>query len=224
MLMDGVVFSALTSKLVTRQPVAKNADVLFILNKDFRESLTLRSLVLLCEACSMRPTAPMLAFALQNSIPGLVGLPMDNPNPEFYIDIAKRFFEPAEVTFDLMVHIYHSVHNDLERNEFFPSNTNLDAYMSSYWPCSMDCFVEAQMAAMRPVIHTKKGRDFLKEVMLGWKAYYERIAPNDPRYPRFINHLLNILEHGMILRYRNVRPGWLGYGAWRVAFAEDEHL
>ena len=222
--MDDSVFAPLTSKLVSRQPVAKNADVVFILNKDFRESLTLRSLILLCEACCMRPTAPMLAFALQNSIPGLVGLPMDNPDPEFYIDIAKRFFDPTEITPYLKLQIYRCVHNDMRRGEFFPSNAKLDAYMSSYWPCTMDCYVNTQLEAMEPVINTKKGRDFLKEVMLGWKVHYELNKPNDPRYPRFINHILNILEHGMILRYRRMSPGWLGLGAWRKPFKDDEHL
>ena len=98
---DSVVFAPLTNKVTANNKnVAKNFDVLFILNKDFRESLTLRSLVLLCEACCMRPTAPMLAFALQNSIPGLVGLPMDNPDIGYYIDIAQKFFDPTEVTFE----------------------------------------------------------------------------------------------------------------------------
>ena len=222
--MDDSVFAPLTSKLVSRQPVAKNADVVFILNKDFRESLTLRSLILLCEACCMRPTAPMLAFALQNSIPGLVGLPMDNPDPGYYIDIAKKFFDPTEISVELKDYLYRNVCNDMQQREFFPSNTNLDAYMTSHWPCTMDCYVNSQLYTMEPVIYTKKGRDFLKEVMLIWKVHYEQHEPNDPRYPRFINHILNILEHGMILRYRRMSPGWLGLGAWRKPFKDYEHL
>jgi hypothetical protein len=222
--MDDSVFAPLTNKVIARRPVAKNADVVFIFNKEFRESLTLRGLIILCEACCMRPTAPMLAFALQNSIPGLVGLPMDNPNPRFYIDIAKKFFEPIEIPPYSKLLIYRNVHKYMGRDEFFPLNADLDAYMSTYWPCAMDRYVESQMAVMKPFIHFKKGRDLLKEIMLGWRRYYERKAPDDPRYPRFIDHILNILEHGMVLRYRYMRPGLLGCGDWRKPFSHDEHL
>ena len=218
------VFTVLTEKWTAANAVKGNLDVILLLNTELRKSLTLRSLVLLCEACSMRPTAPMLAFALQNSIPGLVGLPMDNPDPGYYIDIAKKFFDPTEISVELKDYLYRNVCNDMQQRHFFPSKTNLDAYMNSYWPCTMDCYVNSQLYTMEPVIYTKKGRDFLKEVMLIWKVHYEQHEPNDPRYPRFINHILNILEHGMILRYRRMSPGWLGLGAWRKPFKFDEHL
>ena len=223
--MDDSVFAPLTNKVIASRPVAKNADVVFILNKDFRESLTLRSLILLCEACGIRPTAPMLAFALQNSIPGLVGLPMDNPDPEFYIDIAKKFFDPTEITIRQKVRIYHNVHKYDGYDGFFPIHADLDAQRSDddNMPCAMDYYVRWQMFAMDSIIDTKKGRDFLKGVLMDWQADYERTAPNDPRYPRFINHLLNILEHGMVLRHRHLRPGWLGE-FFRMDYKGDEHL
>ena len=218
------VFTVLTEKWTAANAVKGNLDVILLLNTELRKSLTLSSLVRLCEACSMRPTAPMLAFALQTSIPGLVGLPMDNPDPGYYIDIAKKFFDPTEISVELKDYLYRNVCNDMEQRHFFPHSTNLDAYMNSYWPCTMDCYVNSQLYTMEPVIYTKKGRDFLKEVMLIWKVHYEQHEPNDPRYPRFINHILNILEHGMILRYRRMSPGWLGLGAWRKPFKDDEHL
>jgi hypothetical protein len=219
---DSVVFSPLTTKVTARQPVAKNADVLLILNKDFRESLTLRSLVLLCEACCMRPTAPMLAFALQNSIPGLVGLPMDNPDAGFYIDIAKKFFDPTDLTFERKVRIYRTVHNYDRTNDFFPDYINLDAPHGGSLS-NMDFYVIMNMyGGMGCTLRTKKRRNAVKEVMLEWKAVYERTAPNDLRYPRFINHILNILEHGMILRHRYLLPG--GMQEFRVDYKGDEHL
>jgi len=219
---DGVVFSPLTTKVTARQPVAKNADVLLILNKDFRESLTLRSLVLLCEACCMRPTAPMLAFALQNSIPGLVGLPMDNPDAGFYIDIAKKFFDPTDLTFECKVRIYRKVHNHDATNNFFPDDVDLDAPFRS-WECKMDYYVRMNMfGGMGCTLRTKKKRDAVKEVMLEWKAVYERTAPNDLRYPRFINRILSILEHGLVLRHRYLLPG--GMQDFWYNNKADEHL
>ena len=220
---DGAVFAPLTNKITVKLPVTKNADVLFILNKDFRESLTLCSLVLLCKACCMRPTAPMLAFALQNSIPGLVGLPMDNPDPGFYIDIAKKFFDPTEISYERKMNVYRHVHYYDHSNQFFPRDTDLDAPSDGFWPCMMDYYVESMIPGIGSMFTTKKGRDFVKEVMLGWKSHYEKTAPNDPRYPRFINHVLNILEHGMILRYRHMRPGWL-QGGYHGRCNSDEHL
>ena len=221
---DSVVFAPLTNKVTANNNnVAKNFDVLFILNKDFRESLTLRSLVLLCEACCMRPTAPMLAFALQNSIPGLVGLPMDNPDIGYYIDIAQKFFDPTEVTFEEKVAIYRKVHYFEGENRFFPVHTDLDAPFRN-WPCSIDYYVRMQMCGgLGCDLRTKKHRDAVKCVMLEWKAAYEkRIAPNDARFPRFINHFVNILEHGMVLRRRYMCPGWM-QECWSE-FDADEHL
>ena len=219
---DSIVFAPLTDKFIDKRSVAKNTDILLILNKDFRESLTLRSLVLLCEACCMRPTAPMLAFALQNSIPGLVGLPMDNPDPAYYIDIVQKFFDPTEVTFEQKVKIYRKVHNYEGHNEFFPEDADLDVPFPG-WPCCFDYYVKNQMyGGLGCDLRTKKQRDAVKGVMLEWKAVYERTAPNDPRYPRFINHILNILEHGMVLRRRYMCPGWL-QDFWNE-FEADEHL
>ena len=224
--MSDSVFAPLTNKVIASRPVAKNADVVFILNKDFRESLTLRSLILLCEACGIRPTAPMLAFALQNSIPGLVGLPMDNPDPAFYIDIAKKFFDPTEITFERKVKIYRYVHNFERNNVFFPSHVDVDAKIGkTSWGCAMDFYVRMQMYDLgcgSCNLRTKKERDAVKEVILEWKAVYEKTEPNDPRYPRFINRILNILEHGMVLRYRYLIPGWLqDVGLYYIG---DEHL
>jgi len=197
---DNVVFAPLTKKITAKGPMAENLDMFSILNKDFRESLTLRSLLLLCEACCMRPTAPMLAFALQNSIPGLVGLPMDNPDPAYYIDIAQKFFDPTEVTFEQKVKIYRKVHFYEGRNEFFPRDADLDAPYRD-WNCLFDYYVSNQMCGgFGCGLSTKKQRDAVKGVMLEWKAVYEKTAPNDSRYPRFINHLVNIMEHGMVLR------------------------
>ena len=71
-------------------------------------------------------------------------------------------------------------------------------------------------------LRTKKKRDTVKGVMLGWKAFYERTAPNDHRYPRFINHFVNILENGMVLRRRYMCPG--GMHEFRNEFQADEHL
>ena len=83
------------------------------------ETLTIRSLLNLCTALKQRPSPAMLAFALQNSVPSLTGLPIDNPDPEFYLTIAKKFFDKTELTVEDRTHIYRRVHRLDGDSKFF---------------------------------------------------------------------------------------------------------
>jgi hypothetical protein len=198
------------------------SDLIAMMNKGFRESLTLRSLINLCIACKQRPSAPMLAFALQNSIPSLVGLPMDNPDPGFYVDIAKRFFDPEPVTFQERVTFYRSVHHYNGKDDFFPfRSVDLDSSIGPFWPTAMDFYVENTLSGMsETLLATQKGRAFVKEAMLEWRKVHER----QPDHIRFIDHILRILDHGMVLRRRRVLPGLLHDCLNCVYFDKDEHL
>jgi hypothetical protein len=174
------------------------ADVSCIMNKELRETLTLRSLILLCEACCIRPTALMLAFALQNSIPGLVGLPMDNANPEFYLGIARRYFDPTELTgderkqYELRVHNYHGY------GCFFPpSYTDLDRMLQvgRYEFSMFDYFISSQMDSLRDCLHTKKRRTFVRDLLMRWRAFYAERGGGLQLV--FVDHVVRILEYNV---------------------------
>jgi hypothetical protein len=67
-------------------------EVIELLSEHLCQTLTLHEIVTLCTACKKRPTARMLAFALRNTIPCLVGVPMNHTEPEFYQSIARKYF------------------------------------------------------------------------------------------------------------------------------------
>ena len=122
--MSDDMFIPLSKPLLTHNKILRNSeppsDLLAIMNTELRSILTLRSLVNLCVACKLKPTAQMLAFALQNSIPSLTGLPMDNPDPGFYINVAKGFYDKQFASIEHKVKLYRRVHNYYSGNEFFP--------------------------------------------------------------------------------------------------------
>ncbi len=215
---DDSAFTPLTKKLVISIRMPEHASML--LNPLFGDGLTLSGLMRMCIACNQKPTAPMLALAVQNSLPSLTGLPMDNPDPGFYLDIAKRFFDPQPVAFNQKVYFYRSVHNYENTDDFFPRGTNLDGSRSEYWPCTMDYYVERTMIGIpHEMITTQKGRAFAKEAMLEWRTVHEQ----QPDHTRFIDHIIRILDHGMVLRRRHVMPGWLR-DCGHMPYRDDEHL
>lgn len=215
---DDSAFTPLTKKLLISISIPDGVSV--ILNPFFGDGLTLSGLMRMCIACNQKPTAPMLALAVQNSLPSLTGLPMDNPDPAFYLDIAKRYFDPQPVAFKDKVKFYRFVHNYMFYDDFFPSGTDLDGQLDQYWPCAMDYYVERTISDIpHAMITTKTGRAFAKEAMLEWRTVHEQ----QPDHIRFIDHIIRILDHGMVLRTRFVLPGWLrdcGY----VPYRDDEHL
>ena len=179
--------------------------------------LTLRSLLHLCTACKQRsPTPAMLAIALQNSIPSLTGLPMDNPDPDFYLEIAKRWFDPTELTIEDKSNLYLRVHRFENQNGFFPlGTTDVYAPLSDVrWPCGLDFFVFKQISSLHCHILSNKRRKFVRGMMLEWRAhyYYERqLAPADfLKYGIFIDRIINILDHAHVLSYRCLTPGFSG--------------
>jgi hypothetical protein len=199
--MSDDIFLPLSKTLFTHTEKKGKSDfppeLLAIINTELRSTLTLRSLLNLCAACKRKPTAPMLAFALQNSIPCLTGLPMDNPDPGFYIEVAKHFYDKFAV-FEGKVWLYRRVHNNRGRNEFFPPNVNLYGPLTQYRPSAMDYFVSSQISDIGDcVLATKEGRRLTREMMLEWRAHYEG---KDPKYHDFIDRVVRILDHAFVLR------------------------
>jgi len=191
------LFTHITTMVDRTLPLELIAMINAMLNTELRSTLTLRSLVNLCVACKLKPTAPMLAFALQNSIPSLTGLPMNDPNPMFYINVATKFYDKKYATFEIRVWLYRVVHNLYGKDQFFPPKVNLYGPLNQYRPSAMDHFVGTQISAVGDgVLATKEGRRLTRELMLEWKKHYER---HGPEYHDFIDRVVRILDHGFVL-------------------------
>ena len=190
------------------------SDVFNMVNKELFENLTLRSLLHLCTACNMRPTAPMLAVALQNSIPSLTGLPMDNPDAAFYIDIAKRFFAPVSISIRQKTHTYIGLNPGHYMN--MVNRYNIEAQQGCF-SSGLTYYVHLILSGCNDIIHTKKGRDFIKNIALEWLQ-----EPMDPAMVKVYEHLINVLDHGLVLRKRQLMPGCSGQISYHIK--QDEHL
>ena len=164
-----------------------------LMNKDLQDSITIRSLLHLCTACNIRrkPAAQILALAVQNSIPCLVGLPMDNPDPEFYIDIARRYFRPSELTVKLRSDAHRAV---TVMHDFI----NMDLSKLQYFPWTH--YVMRTLGAITLVLETQTGRKYVRKLLLEWKVYYHQMRPSDPRYSVHIDNVIHRLDHAFILR------------------------
>jgi hypothetical protein len=191
------------------------SELVTMVSKELFQTLTLRSLLHLCTVCRMRPTAPMLAIALQNSIPSLTGLPMDNSDAGFYIDIAKRFFGPMSTS------IYETtrVHASLEPNLYLRGlidRDNVEAPHESY-PSGVVYYTHLVMQGCNAFIKQKKGRDFIKNLILQWLQ-----TKLHPSMVIVYHHLINVLDHALVLRKRELLPGCHGQFMWDIE--QDEHL
>lgn len=175
--------------------------------------LTLRSLLNLCTACKEAPTAAMLAIALQNSVPSLTGLPMGNQDPAFYIDIAKRFFQPVDIPVSLRTTMYDSLRPDRYLGGVV---RDLDAQFDGGPLSGLSYYVHLVFNSGRHVLVTKRGRDFIRGIVLEWLE-----TPLRENMVRVYRHLLNVLDHGLVLRNRNLEPGCLG--CWDYSIAQNEH-
>jgi hypothetical protein len=180
------------------------------------ESITIDTLEVICMICSQKPTAPMLAIALQNSIPSLTGLPMDNPDPGFYIDIAKRFFGPV----NLPIRIRTEMYDALQPTRYVGSLINRDNIEAphGFFSSGLSYYVHIVLYS-RDLIHTKKGRDFIKGIALEW---LQTPLLHDAMVKAY-THLINVLDHGLVLRYRNLEPGCIGQ-LMHNSIQNDEHL
>ena len=188
--------------------------------KELRATLTIRSLHHLCTACGLRrgqPSAALLAFAVQNSIPSLVGLPMDNPNAGFYIDIAKRYFRRP----DLNIEVRSSVYDTMALMGKF-STTELDRPFQYGWPTGWAYFTHTIIRETAKITNTHVGREFVTGLALEWRARFSVKKPDDRRYVDFWDELISILEHGFILRYREMCTG--RFGSLVYDYKTDEHL
>jgi hypothetical protein len=190
-------------------------DVSLITN-GFFENVTLRTLMNVCIVCKKTPTAPALAFALQNSLPSLTGLPMDNGDPAFYLEIARTFFDPYPVTFLEQVSFSRRVHFHHGVNLLFPYGLNLDAPSHDPDQWMIDYWVERTVSDLSvSMLRTKKGRAFVREAMVNWHR-------QDPAHIRLINRVISVLDHGMVLRWRQVLPGRM-HDEYRHPYGDDEH-
>ena len=190
-------------------------EVVKLVCKELFETLTIHSLLNLCTACKQKPTPAMLAVALQNSIPSLTGLPMDNPDSGFYVDIARRFFAPVVIDINRRTSMY----NALYPGRFFGSlvsRADLEDPQGDF--SSGICYYIYLILFSCNLVHTKKGRDFIKGIVMEWLCT-PHISPDMEKVYR---HLLNVLDHGLVLRHRNLEPG----GVARVlnTVGDDEHL
>ena len=189
-------------------------EIVKMVSKELFETLTLRSLLHLCTACKQTPTALMLAIALQNSVPSLTGLPMDNPDPGFYIDIAKRFFGPVDIPIGRRTDMYDA----LKPGRFLGAlvcRNNIDAPHGCF-SSGLAYYVHLVLHSC-DLVHTKKGRDFIKGIVLEWLQ-----TPLVGAMVKVYNHLVNVLDHGFVLRKRNLEPGCIGHITYSVE--QDEHL
>ena len=189
-------------------------DIARLMSRELFGCMTLRTLMSICTACNKKPSAPMLAVALQNSLPSLTGLPMDNPDHYFYIDIAKRFFGPA----NLQIRIRTTMYNTLTPDRFmvaYARDRNIETPQGGFssW---IEYYVHLILYS-RELVHTKKGRDFAKSIVLEWLQ-----TPLDEDMVKVYNHLINVLDHGLVLRHRHLVPGWLGCISNTIR--NDEHL
>ena len=193
-----------------------SADLLNMISKELFETLTIRSLLRLCTACKLQPTAPMLAIALQNSIPSLTGLPMDNPDTGYYIEIAKRFFAPMSTSIPVSYKI--AVRKCLEPGVWLHlesfRNNDIEAPVG-FFPSGVSFYVNLMIPINYHFLDTKEGREFVKCIALEWLQ-----TPLDPRMVKIYNHLINVMDHGLVLRWRRLTAGWLE----RPYTHRDEHL
>jgi hypothetical protein len=194
------------------------SELVTMVSKELFQTLTLRSLLHLCTVCKMRPTAPMLAIALQNSIPSLTGLLMDNPDTGFYIDIAKRFFAPVSISICQKTRMYKTLEPGIFlRNPDFGNDIEDPAGPFKYFSSGIAYYTFLVIPGYDDTMHTKKGREFIKSIVLEWLQ-----TPLLPAMVKIYNHLINVMDHGLVLRNRKLMPGCHGHITWDIE--QDEHL
>ena len=194
--------------LALRIFLCKNSDgapleVVRMVGKELFETLTIRSLLHLCTACKQSPTPAMLAVALQNSIPSLTGLPTDNPDVGFYVDIARRFFAPASIPISRRTNMY----SMLVPGRLFGHLVNRDSLETQHGDFSsgISCYIHLILHSCE-LVHTKKGRDFIKSIVLEWLQTPDLC----PDMVKVYSYLVNVLDHGLVLHRRNLVPGGIG--------------
>ena len=96
---------------------------------------------------------------------------------------------------------------------FFPSYTDFESVFDNglgSHTAMHHYTLYAMSSGVLEVIHTKKGREFVRDVFEGWRRYYEKEKPDDPRYNAFIDNIINAINHGFVLRNGRLMPGRLG--------------
>jgi hypothetical protein len=181
------------------------------------EKLSLRMLMYFCMACKTNPTAKDLAIALQNAVPSCTGLPVHDTRAEFFLDIAKWYFDPNPIDIAKRSELY-----GLFRGQLFPVSYNMQHPVYAY-PDGYSFFTRELMEGIDAAIFTKKGREEAKALLLEWRAYYLTVRyPGDQRYAVFIDHIICILDHGLVVRDRRLLPGTLG--DYHQFISDFEHL
>ena len=139
---------------------------------------------------------------------------MDNPDIGFYIDIAKRFFAPINLSTHQQDHMY----DVLLPGRFMGALVNSGNIEAPHecFSSGITYYVHLVIPGYDDIIHTKKGRDFIKGVVLEWLQ-----TPLEPAMVKVYNHLINVLDHGLVLRNRNLQPGCIGKITYSIE--QDEH-
>ena len=182
------------------------------------ESLSLRELMLFCMTCKhIKPTARALALALQEAIPSCIGLPIHDKRPEFFIDIAKWYFDPKPINVSMRTDLHNAM-----RDAPFPSRCNMALPIYTYSD-GFAFYTRQFMESMLVWFFTKKGRAAARELLLEWREFYFTTQfPGDQRYTDFIDHIVDIFDHGFVVRDRKLVPGCLQQ--FYPFISEFEHL
>ena len=172
------------------------------------QGLTLRSLIHACEAASTNPSAAMLTLAFVNSVPGLKNLPTEHADPTFFIKAAKYYFSHPTIMMESLVHRVTS--NRDGEFELYLNHHPVDMLEAPFpigefgksrarFPDRYAYCVENLLNNLFPVTGIKKGREFIKELLLKWRDYYEE--KRDKRIPKFIDRIVWQLDNVHVFQF-----------------------
>ena len=97
--------------------ISVSEDIIIQVSQILCKELTLNEHMHLRIACNAKPSAQRLAFALQNSLPCLVGLNMDSHDMNYYLQIARTYFDPFEPSMYDETMIYHHIARNGENQD-----------------------------------------------------------------------------------------------------------
>jgi hypothetical protein len=167
-------------------------DIIILLTNFLGKYLTLKDLMHLRIACNAKPSAEMLAFALQNSLPYLVGLNMNARSVNYYLQIASSYFDPSEPSMYDETMIYHHIARNGENQDVI---CVVPVYGSSF-----DFYIKQLLRRLDFAMSGKKKRALVEKVLLRWRA--DRMGVSSRA---FIDRTVEVLHKAFILdRYGDI--------------------
>lgn len=170
--------------------ISVSEDIIILVSQILCKELTLKDLMHLRIACNAKPSAQMLAFALQNSLPCLVGLNMDSHDMNYYLQIARTYFDPFEPSMYDETMIYHHIARNGENQDVIclvPVNGR-----------SNDYYIKQLLTRLDFAMSGKKKRALVEKVLLRWKAERKGMRV-------FIDQTISVLHKAFILdRYGDI--------------------